>query len=56
LKMSIVMPWGTTVISQLELDHYSNSLGSVASTSTRRLTEVRQYLDPVFKEPAPELG
>ena len=29
---------------------------SVASTIARRMTEVRQFLDPVFKEPAPELG
>jgi hypothetical protein len=29
---------------------------SIARQLLVALTEVRQYLDPVFKEPAPELG
>ena len=57
LKMANVAPEGPTVISNLELDSVIRTHGFRRyRQSLVETTEVRQYLDPVFKEPAPELG
>jgi len=55
LKNAIVMPMARRSF-QNGVQSFFELVVSVARRLLAVLTEVRQYLDPVFKEPAPELG